>query len=59
MRDFSIDLMGMDYGLDSDDIDRLERAYIAAGKPLSTKEDYIEAFKEESHKDKPRPKYAP
>ena len=43
-RDFRIDIAGIHYGLDSDEIDALEREYAAKGKPLVTLEDYRRAF---------------
>lgn len=43
-RDFSIDIAGMHYGLDSDEIDELERHYASKGEPLVTPEDYHRAF---------------
>jgi hypothetical protein len=43
-RDFAIDLMAIDYGLDSDEIDRLEAWYYQQGTPLVTLDDYIAAF---------------
>lgn len=43
-RDFSIDLAGIHYGLDSDEIDDLESHYARLGAPLVTMEDYRRAF---------------
>jgi hypothetical protein len=43
-RDFSIDLAGIHYGLDSDEIDTLEEHYARLGAPLVTPADYRLAF---------------
>lgn len=43
-RDFAIDLAGIHYGLDSDEIDDMEEHYARLGAPLVTMEDYRAAF---------------
>lgn len=43
-RDFSIDIAGMYFGFDSDEIDALEQAYAKKGEPLVTEQDYRRAF---------------
>jgi hypothetical protein len=44
-RDFSIDMIAIDYGLDSDEVDRLEAWYLQQGTPLVTLDDYLAAFR--------------
>ena len=43
-RDFSIDMMGIVYGLDSDDIDAMEEQWARNDKPLKEHVDYRRAF---------------
>lgn len=43
-RDFAIDLAGIHYGLDSDEIDELENHYARLGAPLVSMDDYRRAF---------------